>query len=248
LKGGNDVAKKKRRKVERRTVEVKLTPRGLRLEELPEGEGVGVFVTTSRGVEVECLPVADVIEAQEENIRASVGWPTKPTRTITDVAGSEMTEPLSDRYVESAQATEEQKEAWAEYVAAQARAEAEFSRRLNDGRVKLIAQRGVRWDADLEKEWAADDEWAGMTVPEDPRERTLHFFRTQVLGNLGDLYRVLFGIYRASGYDEEVLDLMEASFRTEMGRAGGDEPEDGTGDHVPQPEEGVVERAEVNGA
>jgi len=244
------MAKKKRskKKAERRTVDVKLTPRGLRLEELPEGEGVGVFVTTSRGVEVECLPVADVIEAQEENIRASLDWPVKPTRTITDVAGTEMEAAFSQEYLDSDRATDEEKEAWVEYQIAQAQAEAEFSARINDGRVKLLAQRGVKWDARLEKEWAKDDEWAGMTVPEDPRERTLHFFRTQVLGNLGDLYRVLFGIYQASGYDEEVLDLMEASFRTEMGRAGGDEPEDGAGDHVPQPEEGVVERAEVDGA
>ena len=240
------MAKKRRTFKQQRIVEVKLTPRGLRLEDLPEGEA-GVFVTTSRGVEVECLPIADVIEAQEANIRALVEWPEQPTRVIADVAGSEMEEPLSQKYVESGQATEEQVEAWAGYVEAKAQAEAKFSARLNDGRVKLLAQRGVRWDASLEEEWKKDDEWAGMTVPEDSRARTLHFFGTQVLGNLGDLYRVLFGIYRASGYDEEVLDLMEDSFRSEMGRAGGDEPEDGAGGHGPQPEESLVGRPEVDG-
>jgi hypothetical protein len=240
------MVRKKKKTGIRRGVDVKLTPSGLRVEDLPEGEA-GVFVTTSRGVEVECLPIADVIEAQEANIRASVEWPEQPTRIIADVAGSEMEEPLTEAYIETAHASHEEIEAWVSYKGKQAQAEAEFSARLNDGRVKLLAQRGVRWNDDLEAEWTKDDEWAGMTVPEDPRERKLHFFRTQVLGNLGDLYRVLFGIYQASGYDEEVLDLMEASFRSEMGRAGGDEPEDGAGGHGPQPEESLVGRPEVDG-
>jgi len=217
----------KKRKIKQRRMDVTVGRGGLRVQPL-EDDG-RVVVTTSRGVEIECLPIADAIEAQEENARAGIEWPEVPTRTITDVAGSEMVKPLTEEYVEkSGQATEEQVEAWDEYRIALAGAEATFRERFNEGRVRLIAAKGVRWDAKLEETWIEEAEWMGMAVPEDPRERKLYFFRFEVMGNIGDLYTILFGIYRASGYDEEVLDEMEASFRTDMGQP--DEEPDAGGD------------------
>lgn len=237
------MAKKKTTKGRR--LDIKITPKGLKTG--PAGPGGGVLITTSRGVEVECLPIADTLDAHEENIRASVEWPEMPVRVMVDVAGSEMESPLSQEYVESAQATDEEKEAWAEYQIAQAEAQAQFKAKLDENRVRLIAFKGVQWNGKLEEEWAADHEWLGTTVPEGERERKLHFFRTEVLGNIGDLYTVLFGIYQASGYDEEVLDMMEASFRPEMGRAEGDAAEDGTGDTGEESEAVLVEQPQVDG-
>lgn len=220
----------KKRRTKQRRMDVIVGTKGLRVQPL-EDDGKTIVIT-SRGVDVECLPVADALDAQEENIRANIEWPEKPTRVITDVAGSEMVEPLSKEYLESGQATEEQEEAWDEYQVARAGAQAEFDARLDEGRVRLIAVKGVRWNEKLERDWAEDHDFLGMTVPEDPRERKLHFFRSEVLGNIGDLYTILLGIYRASGYDEEVLDLMEASFRSEMGKPDeGLDAEDGAGDH-----------------
>lgn len=236
----------KTRRTKQRRMDVTVGAKGLQVRPL-EGEGK-VVIKTSRGVEVECLPIADALDAQEQNIRASVEWPEEPTRTITDVAGSEMTEPLSEEYLKSEQATDEQKEEWAEYQAAQAEAEAEFSDKINEGRVRIIAVKGVRWDAKLEKAWAGDHDFMGMTVPDDPRERQLHFFRSEVLGNIGDLYTILLGIYQASGYDEEVLDAVEASFRTEMGKPG-EGPDVGAGEGDPDEagRAGVVGQSSVDG-
>jgi hypothetical protein len=230
---------KKRRTIKQRRVDVTVGAGGLRV--LPFEDDGRVVVETTRGVEVECLPVADALDAQAENIRAGIEWPEEPTRTIRDVAGSEMTEPLTEAYIGSGQATDEEKEAWAEYQIAQAEAQSQFSERLNEGRVRFIAVKGVRWDDELEKTWTEDAEWLGMTVPDDSRERALHFFRSEVLGNIGDLYTILLAIYRASGYDEEVLDAVEASFRSEVGQPDeGPDAGGGEGDPGPQGRTGLV--------
>ena len=183
-----------------------------------------VLITTSRGVEIECMPIAAEIEQQETNIRESIDWPEKPTRTIEDVAGSTMTVELTQDYVDSEYVTEEEKGAWDQYQIDMEEPSAEFSERINLARPRLIALRGIRLaDASIEKEWTKDHEWMGMNVPEDTRDRAHHFFMTEILGNLeDDMAAIMVGIYRASGYDSEVLDKVEQSFRSAMGKAGTD--------------------------
>ena len=230
----------KKRRTKQRRMDVTVGMKGLRVQPL-EDDG-RVFITTSRGVEVECLPIADTIDAQEENARGSIEWPEVPTRTITDIAGSKMVEPLTEAYIETGHATHEEIGAWTDYQVAQAEAEATFQTRFRDGRVRLIAAKGVQWDASLEKDWTEAAEWIGMVVPEDPRDRKLHFLRFEVLGNIGDLYTILFGIYHASGYDEEVLDEMEATFRSEMGQQ-----DEGPDAGASEGDSGSEERAELVG-
>jgi len=182
-----------------------------------------VLIITSRGVELECMPIAAEIEQQENNIRASIDWPEVPTRTIEDVAGSTMTIELTQDYVDSEHAGDEEKAAWEQYRADLEEPVAEFSQRLNIARLRLISLRGVRLVNGSDDEWVKDHEWMGMSVPEDPRERAYHFFMTEVIGNLeDDMVSVMVGIYQASGYDSEVLNQVEQSFRSAMGKAGAD--------------------------
>jgi len=202
-------------------------------------DGNKVVVTTSRGVTVECLPIASTIEAHEENIRASIEWPEKPIRLITDVAGSVMEEPLSEAYIKSDYATEEETDIWEEYQAQQARAQAEFDEKYQVGIARLLAVEGVRIIDVDEDEWISKHQWLNMTVPDDPRERSLHFFMTEVLGNLeGDFAAIMAGIALASGGDEELIRAAEASFRIEMGRTKRDAAGDDTGDPAAQGQDG----------
>jgi len=203
-------------------------------------EGAGpVLYTTSRGVEVECLPIAAEIEAQEQNIHNSVVWPSLPTRTVTDVAGSTMEFPYSEETIKTA--PDEAKLKWADYLLALQQAQAEYDRRIAEGRPRLIAYRGIRIaDETLPARWAQDHAWLGMVIPDDPRERSLHFFMTEILGNIaGDLNSILLGVYRASGYDAELLDKAEAFFRSQMGRR--ERPDDSrdSGDAGAQDETGA---------
>lgn len=188
-----------------------------------------VFITTSRGVALECMPIAAEIEQQEHNIRQAIDWPDVPTRSIEDVAGSTMTVELTQEYVDSEHATDEQREAWGQYLADLAGPTADFTTRLNTARPRLIALRGIRiMDETLIDVWAKDHEWLGMSVPDDPRERAYHFFMTEMLGNLeDDMTAIMVGIYRASGYDSEVLDQVERSFRAALGKS---RPDADTGD------------------
>lgn len=218
----------------------------------PQTEPKGVVVTTSRGVQVECLPVGIELESQEANIRESVEWPDKPTRIMTDVAGSEMEVELSQDYVESDRATEEQKATWSAYWEDLAQAEAEFREKLNEAQPRLIAYKGIRLvDGSLAEKWTEDHEWMGMEVPEGERDRSLHFLRTEILGDpVKDMTAIMVGIYRASGFDEEVLAEFEATFRAPLGRARRDAAEQDQGDpSAPgSPEEaGLVEPQGVDG-
>jgi hypothetical protein len=183
-----------------------------------------VLIVTSRGVELECSPIAAEIEQQENNIRDSIDWPAVPTRTIEDVAGSTMTVELTQEYVDSEHSTDGEKEAWTQYRADLVGPNAEFTERLDLARPRLIALRGVKLvEPSLMDEWTRDHEWMGMSVPEDAREKAYHFFMTEILGSLGDdMSAIMVGIYRASGYDSEVLDKVEQSFRAAMGKAGAD--------------------------
>lgn len=194
-----------------------------------------VLITTSRGVQLECMPIAAEIEQQETNIRDSIDWPDVPRRSIEDVAGSTMKVELTQDYVDSEHATGEERAAWEQYRADLIGPNAEFTQRLNLARPRLIALRGVRLvDPSLMDDWSQDHTWLGMRVPDDPRERAYHFFMTEILGNLEeDMTAVMVGIYRASGYDSEVLDQVEASFRSALGKA---KPATNTRDPGPQAE------------
>jgi hypothetical protein len=177
------------------------------------------IITTSRGVKIECQGIAAALETQESNIRESINWPDKPGHTITDVAGSTMETPLSQAYIDSGHATNEEKDAWAEYLVKLAEAEAEFKVKLDRPRMLLIAYKGIRVvDGDLEKKWAEEHPLMGMTLPDSAPERALHFLMTEIMGDLGDdLAAIMVGIYAASGADPELLGQAEATFRAEMG-------------------------------
>ena len=184
-----------------------------------------VIVETSRGIQLECHPIITEIEAQEENIRAQYEWPEPPTREIdggvpADASWSGMVE-MTQEHIDTDFSTDEEKETWAEYLKAYELIDAEFSTKMNDARIKLYAVDGVTvLNAAPEKEWIRKHEFMGMVVPEDPLERLMHYFKTEVLGEPGDFFVVAKGIYRSAGYDQEVLEELEQSFRSEVGRAG----------------------------
>jgi hypothetical protein len=211
----------------------------------------GVYRTTTTGVTVRCLPIATMMERQEASIRGSVEWPEVPTRIITDVAGAEGVEALSEDYIaKDKRATDEQKEQWAEYQAEQVRAEGEYQAKMTVGLIRLIATRGIRLPEGIEEEWLADDEFLLIDTPEDEKERLVHWFQGRVLGDpTKDLAEIIAGCHEASGYDKEVLSRLEASFREPVGGAKRDTSGDGAGDTgAEKAKERVVVRKKVASA
>jgi len=202
-----------------------------------------VLVVTSRGVEVECLPIATELEQLDINIRGGFTWPECPQRTMRDVAGTEAHVDITPEYLATPGATQDEMTDYALYEMKHREVEAACQNQLANARARLMALRGVRvTDPALPDKWQADHEWLGMAVPADPRDRALHFFLTEIVGNPGaDMIAIMSGIYRASGADPEALDKVEASFRNTLGRGKGA----GSNGNSASPElEGQVTQAE----
>jgi hypothetical protein len=186
-----------------------------------------VIVETSRGAQLECHPIITEIEAQEENIREQFEWPDVPQRDISDTVPPDADEKwprttdLTQGYIDTDFSTDEEKETWAEYRTKFDAVDNEYTAKLTDSRLRLIALRGVTiLNQKPEAEWVKEHEWLGMVVPDEPFERLMHYFRTEVLGTTLDMFTITKGIYRAAGMDAEVLDQYEQSFRDQVGRAG----------------------------
>lgn len=193
-----------------------------------------VIVETSRGTRGVCKPIAMMIESQESNIRESVDWPEIPTYTFTDVAGTEIERQHTQGTIEDPATSEEDRVAWADYLLAQQAAQAEFDERRNNGLLRLLAFEGFEVLDGADDGWERRHELYGMVVPTDEFEKTIHYFQTEVIGTQDDVFNIMLGIYRASGYDEEVMAKVEAGFRAEVGQTGeagaGNAPEPGAGD------------------
>jgi hypothetical protein len=202
------------RKVKRTAAKKKAVER-----ESPFADDGRVYYTTSRGVEVECLGIIDAIQEQENNIRAQIDWPVAPTYKFSD---DEIERPHTEESIKDPKTTDEERQAWNEYKAALAVANADFNARIAEARMRLLATRGVRIvDYERrEKQWIEEHEWLGMKVPEDARERLVHFFKFEVVGeSLDDVIGITKGIYIASGADPEVVAAGEESFRASLGRS-----------------------------
>lgn len=181
-----------------------------------------VIVVTSRGVRVECLAIMTQMEALEENIRAQFEWPDLPRHEVPTPPDADWdnTIPMTQEYVDLEDTPDEDRQEWGAYQIELARVDGEYDAKLTEARDRLFALRGVivldgLYDSD---EWAKEQEWMGIKVPEHPLERKVHFFRTEVVGSQLDTMMIMKGCYRSAGFDKEVLDRFEDSFRTEMGR------------------------------
>lgn len=210
----------------------------------------GVMKKTTRGVWVECLPVKPLFDMMQVNIAQSIEWPETPTRTMSAVGGEEIDEGLTQAYIDGQYSTPEEKAEWAEYLAALEVAKAEYDAKIEGALGKFLATEGTRLaDESLRDEWREADERLGMTIPDDPHEQAAHFLMTRIMGNAEtDTKEIMLGIFRASGYDKEVLDAVEATFRDEVGRRERDTAEESPGDPGPPAEEtpGVVGEPELH--
>ena len=205
-----------------------MSPRKIKAEPQEPVDDGRVVIETSRGVKLVCHPIITEMEVQDENIRAQFEWPAVLERDISKTvppdAGPEWprTMMLSQELVDTS-GTDEEKVAWAEYLAAHQVVDNEYSAKLNDARMRLFCVRGVTiLDPKPEEEWVQEHEWLGMVVPTNPLERKLHYFRTEALGTVMDIFTITKGIYQSAGVDPEALNAYEATFRSEMGRTIGE--------------------------
>lgn len=198
-----------------------------------------VIVTTSRGWRVECLPVQPMLD-ELGTAESHPDMPPIPTYVVTDVSGATVEQRYTAEIVASDDTPEEDRLAWQRREEKLAEVRAELSER----RLRVIGTRGVKvLDMPADEKWIPEHEWLYGSVPENPFERRYHFFKTEVIGTAEDGMVLAAGIYRASGVDEEVITLIEDSFRASMGgQTGTDTAPDteDTGEEGPQETGGLV--------
>jgi len=189
-----------------------------------EETGGRVYVTTSTGWRVECMPVAGAL-MRVGTASAEPEKPAPPTYKVTDVAGEVETFPHDATSIEDPKTTNEEREAWGAYLIAKSAYEqelAEVEARRNLKKARFMALKGIRLpkQPDLEA-WAKEQAEYDIPVANDPTERLVEFISQEVMPTPADGYRVAAGISRASGLSREVLDTVEATFRHTLGWSGG---------------------------
>ena len=192
------------------------------MDELFEVENGRVYVTTSTGWRVECLPYGDDL------MRAGTALvlPDKPIPPTYIVGEGEEAIRLPYTAAAIEGASDVDKLAWDQYVEAMGDYTAielavRFQQSLMRSRVMVHKATKVANMPDL-KAWAQErEEFYGIPVPQTDRDILFQFFTTDVAKTEDDIMRLMVGIMRATGVSEEVLDAFESNFRNPVGRAEG---------------------------
>lgn len=161
---------------------------------------------TSRGVTLEFLPIPALLE----KLQAQHKLPEPPIYEVKTATG--VTE--KHTHDETTLETDADKAAWAEYQ----KNLQEATARLNLALMRLVMLRGVKVQMPKDDTWIAEQQFIGLTVPDNPRERKLYWLETEALASQDDYAQMLAGVMAASGLSEEVVQQAEATFRGALGR------------------------------
>jgi len=170
--------------------------------------------TTERGVTVNVMPIPLLLD----EIRKATPTPAQPTYTETLAGGAKQEVKISD--AEALVWQEKDPETWKEHAEKWATFEQERDAAqslLNERIWKAVMKRAIVVDLPKDDDWIAEQAELGITVPENPRERRIHYIRTEVVGGLKDSIKMT-AIANGADITEEALSLMESSFRNNLAR------------------------------
>jgi hypothetical protein len=157
------------------------------------------------------------MRAAIENKWREDGKPLDPPTYEVPLAGSDETQEFT--HDESTLETDEDHAAWDEHQAALREMESE----VRDRHVRYALRTGI--EVEEESGWEEDQEYEGIEIPDDPRERKLHYIMTEVLPTMleqGEVYGLI--MYMSTQFVEgETMQAAQDLFR--RGTAEGDERE-----------------------
>ncbi len=189
-----------------------------RFYQLEDGK---VYVTTSLGVKVRCLPYADML------MRAGIliqppEEPSPPTFMRASADGEEYPQPYTQEEIDAnPNVPDDDKAAWAAYLLARDEYETALAgadSQRNEKRMAVLALKATRIEEHVDYDaWAEEQETLfGIPVPDDPKQRRIVYFATEVAVTKEDGARLMAGVLRASGLSEEALDHVEDMFRDQV--------------------------------
>lgn len=162
------------------------------------------------GHKIRCLAAADVLAADPPRPA-----PEPPTYTFTDAAGEEVTVPYDEKAIQDDKATLEDKLAWLQYQEDLAAWQVEAGE-LQVKRTLLRAVELVDPNDGPNDDWEEEQRFLGLDVPDGRAARKYAFLRSEVVRTPQDIAEVYKGILKVSGADQEVLDALEARFRSSL--------------------------------
>ena len=161
--------------------------------------------TTERGIEIGICPIPllldEVRKAQEAKIPPHPTYEAKTASGVVEI----------HQHNETTLQTDEERAMWAEYQGAIAQA----TDSMNDAIWRAVRLKAIQVDVPGDNGWIEDQKALGLTVPEDARERRLHYIQTEVIGGVRDIVRIT-AIANGADLDEGALAAAEDSFRRAM--------------------------------
>lgn len=193
--------------------------------------------TTSRGREIDIVPVSDTLIGMalanlEKEWRARGEPLDVPTYTVP-IAGGADTETYPHDEKSAAQTSPE--------VLAQFRAYEDATKRLDDAKEQRrlrILLHGLKFEI-LADGWEEMQKALGVEIPTDPEERWFHYLTTEVLVTPDDLLRAIELVTKASyagAVDEDAISAAMDNFRGQLRQNSAKAFTDRTGAVVTQPE------------
>ena len=168
------------------------------------------FTTTEGAVirvhAVSQLQLQLVSQGVEKRLRAEGLALDPPTYEVKTADGRTERVPHDAESVQ----TDEEKAAWAAYMAAKAR----LQRESHEATTKLLLLRGLDIPP-APPGWDAEQVAFGIELPDDLNERRLVYLQVEILRTPEDILNAIMTIMRASvtGTDPSMLEAVEASFR-----------------------------------
>lgn len=189
--------------------------------------GEAVFVETSQGALVQCLPIAELMQMVKADTELP-DEPTPPTWTLEGVGGATEKRAYTEKSIQRQDVSEEDKSAWEEYqnelVLYQAK-QTQRAREIGTKQIRVMALRGTRVEeGKSEEEWIEEMEWMRFTIPDDERDRTLQYFKSEICATPEDAQIITLGIAKASGAEPGALQKMEDSFRLAVEQSKREDP------------------------
>lgn len=170
--------------------------------------------TTKSGYTIRFRTIAPSLIAK---VQQSIDEAKKPTYVEERVGGkNEDGTPLmiavNVEHDESTLETEEEKQAWADYL----RKRDEVDKLRKERIMQLFYLRGIDVDLPNNDEWLEDQRYLGVKdLPDgsDTRGTKLHFLDTEVLASPEDIMEVITAIITLSGVEQEAIEEARAMFR-----------------------------------
>ena len=171
--------------------------------------------TTERDVTIGIVPIPLFLE----ELRKAYPDPARPSYVEHTAGGGEQEIEITDR--EAAAWMEHDPKTWAEHAdkwATYIKERDANQERINDAIWKAVMLRSLVVELPKDEGWIQDQEELGIKVPRSPKERRMHYIRTEVIGGMRDVLR-LTAIAQGGDLSEEALSLAEASFRHSLAQS-----------------------------